>query len=217
MKSVHWKGAAFATALTVITGIPTAAQQPIPSRALTLPVVGTFHGGGDFKGTITINRFAQDGNEIVAIGFVSGVLSRGSRTLGTAVAGQMAWPVAVRSGGQLLTSGPAPSSSGFVRTAAWSPPARTSGRFMLVQAQSCPVLDVSLGPVSVNLLGFQVALSAVTLNLAGASGTPLGDLVCAVSSLLGNVAGLVNLLNSVLGLLTGLLGGLTGGLGGMAA
>ena len=38
--------------------------------------------------------------------------------------------------------------------------------------------------------------------------------VCAVSDLLGNVAGLVNLLNSLLGLLTGLLGGLTGGLGG---
>jgi hypothetical protein len=69
--------------------------------------------------------------------------------------------------------------------------------------------------VNVDLLGFQVALSAVTLNLSGTQGTPLGDLVCAASDLLGNVAGLVNLLNSILGLLTGLLGGLTGGLGGL--
>jgi len=82
------------------------------------------------------------------------------------------------------------------------------------QAQSCSVLSVSLAPIDVNLLGTDVALGAVNLDLTGQSG-PLGDLVCAASDLLGNVAGLVNLLNSVLGLLTGLLGGLTGGLGGV--
>jgi hypothetical protein len=83
-----------------------------------------------------------------------------------------------------------------------------------VQAETCPVLNVALGPHTVDLLGFQVALSAVTLDLTGVVGTPLGDLVCAASDLLSNVAGLVNLLNSILGLVTGLLGGLTGGLGG---
>ena len=81
-------------------------------------------------------------------------------------------------------------------------------------AETCPVLNVALGPNTVDLLGFQVALSSVTLDLTGVTGTPLGDLVCAASDLLGNVAGLVNLLNSILGLVTGLLGGLTGGLGG---
>ena len=99
--------------------------------------------------------------------------------------------------------------------AAWSPeasPATTA--FLRVQAETCPVLNVALGPHTVDLLGFQVALSAVTLDLTGVVGTPLGDLVCAASDLLGNVAGLVNLLNSILGLVTGLLGGLTGGLGG---
>ena len=59
-----------------------------------------------------------------------------------------------------------------------------------------------------NLLGLDVALNPVGLSITGRSGTPLGDLVCAVSNLLGNVAGLVNLLNSLLGSLTGLLGGL---------
>jgi len=96
---------------------------------------------------------------------------------------------------------------------AWLPGERSPFRILQVQATSCPVLDIALGPVNVDLLGFQVALSAVTFNLAGVSGTPLGDLVCAVSDLVGNVAGLVNLLNSLLSLLTGLLGGLTGGLG----
>ena len=51
--------------------------------------------------------------------------------------------------------------------------------------------------------------------MVGAAGTPLGDLVCAASDLLGNVAGVVNLLNSLLGVVTGLLGGLTGGLAGI--
>ena len=216
MKTEHWRGAALAAALVVIAGIPTAAQQPPPSRALTLPASGTFQGGGDFKGTISINRFAQSGNQIVAVGFVSGVLSRGSRTLGTAVAGEVTWSVTVRSGGQLLTSGRVRRNGGFVH-ATWSPPERTRGRFRLVQAESCPVVDATLGPVNVNLMGVQVAVGAVTLNLSGVTGTPLGDLVCAASDLLGNVAGLVNLLNSILGLLTGLLGGLTGGLGGISA
>jgi hypothetical protein len=71
-----------------------------------------------------------------------------------------------------------------------------------VQAESCQVLNVTLGPNTIDLLGFHVALSGVTLDLTGVAGTPLGDLVCAASDLLGNVAGLVNLLNSVLGLVT---------------
>jgi hypothetical protein len=60
----------------------------------------------------------------------------------------------------------------------------------------------------VNLLGFQVSLGAVTLDLAGTSGTPLGDLVCQISAVLGDVAAVVKLLNSLLSSLTGLLGGL---------
>ena len=104
---------------------------------------------------------------------------------------------------------------GQVIRAAWSPEASpVATAFLPVQAETCPVLNVALGPLTVDLLGFQVALSAVTLDLTGVVGTPLGDLVCAASDLLGNVAGLVNLLNRILGLVTGLLGGLTGGLGG---
>jgi hypothetical protein len=65
----------------------------------------------------------------------------------------------------------------------------------------------------VNLLGIDVSLSPVAFDLNGVVGTPLGDLVCEVSGLLGNVAGLVGLVNKSLGLLTGLLGGLLPGLG----
>ena len=78
----------------------------------------------------------------------------------------------------------------------------------------CQVLDIVLGANTINVLGIQIALGPAVLSLAGETGTALGGLVCSVSDLLGNVAGLVDLVNSILGLLTGLLGGLTGGLGG---
>ena len=109
------------------------------------------------------------------------MLSRGSKNLGTAIAGEVRWPVAVRSGGQLLSIRGTPNRNGITRIA-WSSHADT-GRYVLVQATSCTVLDVALGPVNVNLLGVQIALGAVTLNLAGTQGTPLGDLVCAASDL----------------------------------
>jgi len=214
MKSMLVRSACVMTLVLVATGALVDAQQPTPPAAVRLPVTGSFHGGGAFVGTVTINRFEQtSANQIVAVGFVSGVLSRGFRVIGTGVAGEVRWPVAVRSGGQLLNIHGTPKGGGITRVA-WSPEGRT-GRYTLVQATSCTVLDVALGPVNVNLLGVQVALGAVTLNLSGTQGTPLGDLVCSVSDLLGNVAGLVNVLNGILGLVTGLLGGLTGGLGGV--
>lgn len=214
MKSILARSACAMMLVLVATGTPTDAQQATPPAAVRLPVTGSFHGGGSFAGTVTINRFEQTSdNQIAAVGFVSGVLSRGSKALGTGIAGEVRWRVAVRSGGQLLNIHGTPRADGITRIA-WSPQVQ-SGRYTLVQATSCTVLDIALGPANVNLLGVQVALDAVTLNLSAAQGTPLGDLVCAVSGLLGNVAGLVNTLNGVLGLLTGLLGGLTGGLGGL--
>jgi hypothetical protein len=200
---------------TIAAAVPAAAPQKKAQAVLTLPATGTFANGGEFRGTVTINRFARSGNEIIAVGFVAGVLSRGSQSFGTAVAGEVVWPVRVTSGGLSLVSGSQPA-PGRVSRVAWSPAAPPAATLRRVQAESCQVLNVTLGPNTVDLLGFQVALSGLTLDLTGVAGTPLGDLVCAASDLLGNVAGLVNLLNSLLGLVTGLLGGLTGGLGGGA-
>jgi hypothetical protein len=202
---------------SVLGAIPAAAQRARARAVMTLPAAGTFAVGGEFSGTISINRFERRGNEIVAIGFVAGVLSRGSNILGSGVAGEVALPVRVSSAGVAGVSNRAPAlRRGQVIRAAWSPAAAAVDNPLVeVQApETCPVLNVAVGPHTVDLLGFQVALSAVTLDLTGVVGTPLGDLVCAASDLLGNVAGLVNLLNSILGLVTGLLGGLTGGLGG---
>jgi hypothetical protein len=203
-------------ALSVVGSMPAAAQKPTARHALSLPATGTFERGGSFTGTITINRFEKRGNQIVAVGFVSGALRRGSETLGSGVAGEVVWPVHVSSGGVSLVRGATSGQpTGQLMRVAWSAEASGAPTLARVQAQSCPVLNIALGPNTVDLLGAQVALGPVTLDLTGVQGTPLGDLVCAASDLLGNVAGLVNLLNSILGLVTGLLGGLTGGLGGL--
>jgi hypothetical protein len=209
--------------VVVMTGVagtvPVAAQKARAARgALTLPAAGTFGVDGEFRGTVSIDRFERRGSGIVAIGFVSGVLSRGSTVLGTAFTGEIAWPVRVSSGGVAGVSDRAPSlQGGRVIRAAWSPGASPAAPpFLPVQApETCPVLNVALGPHTVDLLGAQVALSAITLDLTGVVGTALGDLVCEASELLGNVAGVVNLLNNILALLLGLLGGLTGGIGGI--
>ena len=201
-----------AIVLLVATGVPVAAQQS-SARSLTMPVTGRASGDTVFSGEATITRFVQRSNQIIAVGYVRGVLSRGGQPVGSAL-GQVAWPVAVRTGGIAAIKGQTLDAPG-IRHIADSRAAEPGGRFVLAQAETCPVLDVALGATNVSLLGVNVALAPVGLTLDGQSGTPLGDLVCAVSGLLGNVAGLVNLLNNILGLLTGLLGGLTGGIGGV--
>jgi len=72
----------------------------------------------------------------------------------------------------------------------------------------CQILDLTLGPLHLDLLGLVVDLNQVHLNITAqpGPGNLLGNLLCSVSHLLdgGNTAGLQNLLN----LLNGLLGGL---------
>src|SRR2546423_3249539 len=197
--------------LLLAAAAPAGAQQTA-QRATSLRATGAFPNNGSFTGTLTINRFEQRGDRIVAIGVVQGTLSRANRVIGTALAGEVAWPVNVSTGGDQLAGGSFAAGPEIIHVR-W--PATTSPLFRLtgVGAQGCTPLQVNLGATNADLLGVQVALDPVGITLTGAAGTPLGDLVCAASDLLGNVAGLVNLLNSVLGLVTGLLGGLTGGLG----
>lgn len=201
-------GIALFIALAPIASVDAQLPDSAPSSAVTLPAAGSFSDGGTFEGTITINRFESRDNNIVALGFARGVLTRSGKTVGTGVAGEVAWPVVVKSGGIAAVSGNGSRSPQLRRASSSDMPYG----IMLAQATACPVLQIGLGPVDVNLLGARVALNPVGLNVDGEQGTPLGDLVCSASGLLGNVAALVNLLNAILGLLTGLLGGLTGGI-----
>ena len=84
-------------------------------------------------------------------------------------------------------------------------PATTNGR-VLAAAPACDVLKLVLGPLDLDLLGLQVHLDKVVLNIVAQSGAGklLGNLLCAVAGLLdGGLNGLLgritNLLNRILG------------------
>jgi hypothetical protein len=70
---------------------------------------------------------------------------------------------------------------------------------------SCQILHLDLGPLSLNLLGLQVDLSEVILDITAqqGAGNLLGNLLCAVTGLLDNPGGLSRVLNQILGILQG--------------
>jgi len=155
-----------------------------PEAKLIVPLTGTVLSGGTFIGSFSIARFENRGDTIYAIGMVSGVVSGPLARSG--ISGPLALPVTATTGAPLAT----PSA--------------------VVAQATCDVLHLSFGGLTLNLLGLDVALSPVTLDLTGGAG-PLGNLVCQIVSLLntaGNVVGLVvNLLNTLLGVVGGLVGG----------
>ena len=213
MKNIRHRVAVCVAVLSAMIAIPTHAQSPKKSSgAVTLPASGTFADGREFTGSMTINRFEKRGNDIVAIGLVTGAVSRAGQTLGSVLAGPVAWPVAVGVGNVALISGPARGGAQLM-PASYAAETRPPAAALIAQ-EGCQVVNIALGPHTIDVLGVLLALDPIALNLTGVAGTALGDLVCAVVDLIGNVAGLVNVLNAILGLLTGLLGGLAGGLGG---
>ena len=72
---------------------------------------------------------------------------------------------------------------------------------------ACDILNLDLGPLFLDLLGLQVDLSAIALDIRAVPGPGnlLGNLLCAVANLLnnpfGNLAGILNLLNQINNLL----------------
>jgi hypothetical protein len=164
-----------------------------------------------FSGTVTINRFANQHRELVAIGIVRGTVTTAS---GRVVVKSGLDTVALRVKTGLRTVGLAIPPPAEPRLVPVSLTQEASGRFIRTQAASCGILHLDLGGELVNLLGFTVTLSPITLDISGDTAGPLGALVCEIVELLGTAADVVGLLNDLLGVLTGLLGGLVGGLGG---
>jgi hypothetical protein len=73
-------------------------------------------------------------------------------------------------------------------------------------AAICPILHLDLGPLTLDLLGLNIDLSRVILDITAVSGAGnlLGNLLCAVTGLLDNPTGLAALLNQILDILNGL-------------
>ena len=76
----------------------------------------------------------------------------------------------------------------------------------------CDILFLDLGPIFLDVLGLQVDLSQIVLDVDAVpgAGNLLGNLLCAVAGLLDGPSPLGNALNNLLGIINGLLGGLLG-------
>lgn len=147
------------------------------------PVTGTTHAGKAFTGHFSVQRFVTRSGKTYAIGVLTGRL--GSRTITPRT---VAMPAAITPG----ATTPAPGAP--------AAPAQA--------AAMCPVLHLDLGPLSLNLLGLNVHLNEVVLDITAQSGPGnlLGNLVCTVANLLnpgtlpiGQVTGLLNILQQLLG------------------
>jgi hypothetical protein len=74
------------------------------------------------------------------------------------------------------------------------------------RAAECDILNLVLGPLDLNLLGLQISLNRVVLDIIAVtgSGNLLGNLLCAVAGLLdggGLLAEVSNILNAILAIL----------------
>jgi hypothetical protein len=179
-----------------------------PLGALTLPIAGTTIDAagqrGVFSGTVTINRFIGDNQEVMAVGFVRGTVTNLAGQVVKSGLQDVVLPVNL--GQRTVSIVVPPDSTPRLLHAAWTD--GTGGRLIRTQAQSCGILHLDIGGNTVDLLGVTVTLSPITLDLSGSSAGPLGALVCQVLALLGSAANIVGLLNNLLGALTGLVGGL---------
>jgi hypothetical protein len=68
---------------------------------------------------------------------------------------------------------------------------------------TCDILHLDLGPLDLNVLGLQIDLSRIVLDITAQAGAGnlLGNLLCAVVNLLNDPTGLSRLLNSILDIL----------------
>ena len=177
------------TAATLALAIAVApALAPLQAKAkdtgnLQIPIAGAVTGSTDkFAGTFTLQRFANDNGKVVAVGIIAGTVSDFSGNVLRTGAQTVAIPVTVGDGA-------------------------TATRAAAISAAAvCPILHLDLGPLSLDLLGLNIDLSRVILDITAVSGAGnlLGNLLCAVTGLLDNPTGLAALLNQILAILSGL-------------
>jgi hypothetical protein len=163
----------------VAAGAQTPPATGIPTTSLArIPVTGKAGNGKAFTGHYNVSRFVTRAGKTYALGTLTGKL--GNRTVKRS---NVAIPVSMG-----------------------SPTTGTTGQ-VASPAATCPVLNLVLGPLHLNLLGLTVDLNQVVLNINAVTGAGnlLGNLLCSVAGLLDNPAlptqqltGLLNILQQLL-------------------
>jgi hypothetical protein len=173
------KRIAAATALAFATMLTPLSAAPKPTDVGTqLPVTSAPNSPNAFTGTLNLTRFVNNNGTVTAIGTLTGTVTSRATGEATSVMQNVALPV-------VATQGAAATPSAFAITAA---------------AATCPILNLDLGPLHLDLLGLVVDLNRVVLTIVAQSGAGnlLGNLLCAVTGLLDNPSGLATLLNQIL-------------------
>ena len=144
------------------------------------PIDGTTEDGRKVKGSFTPSKFSAVGDTLMVTGTVEGkILGKGAPK---AFEKEITTPVQDAMAG--------------------SP---TAGKAV----GTCDILNLVLGPLDLNVLGLEIHLDTVVLDIvANPAGGLLGDLLCAVANLLdGGLGGVLgDLLNDLVGLLEDILG-----------
>lgn len=155
------------------------------TNRLELPISGVAHGVGTVAGTFSVSRFALQNDALVAIGQLTATVTDSNGAVVRTIVTQVAMPASKASEAAVACSDEASA------------------------AQQCDVLNLVLGPLDLNLLGLEIHLDTVVLDIVAVpgAGNLLGNLLCAIVGLLDAPTlgqQVVNLLNQVLGILAGL-------------
>lgn len=192
--ALTWVGAADATKSTSSSRTTHSATPPVakkvarsPQGSLGARVVGETKSGHRVTGTFVPLHFSKRHGHVRVRGLINGVVHRGN---GRVVTFSAMRTLRVKS----ISGTPITTRSVAGRTSA--------------AAASCDILHLVLAPLDLDLLGLQVHLDRVVLNIVAQSGAGnlLGNLLCAVAGLLdGGLSGLLGRLSSLLNQILGVL------------
>jgi hypothetical protein len=179
-------GVTLLLAMSAVAFAATTAQGAKPGMgSYAVPAGGTTTSGLPVTGTFTISKFSNVNGVVTAVGTFAGSVNGGPTESTTA-------------------SAPVTSIDGTALPGGASPTAAAAA------AGTCQILDLTLGPLHLDLLGLIVDLNQVHLQITAqqGSGNLLGNLLCSVAGLLdnGGTGGLQGLLNSIRALLNQILG-----------
>jgi hypothetical protein len=156
-----------------VASTASAAQQPA-TTPLTKKVAVT--GTKGFKGTYTIDRFTTRNGKLVAVGTLSGKLKKNGKTKSVKRNGVIVPAAATGAGPKTL-------------------PGATTAQVLPDLPNSCQVLNLTLQPITLNLLGLVVRTNLINVRIDAIPSTfpgggLLGDLLCSVTNLLNPAGGL---------------------------
>ena len=163
--------------------------------SLKAPVKGVAENGRQVRGTFTPTEFSVVDGVLTVTGELKGrFLGKGKPT---PFSQEVTTPVQAVNGTALA----APAARGMSAPTAAAPAAAAPG--------ACDILNLDLGPLNLDILGLQVNLQRVVLDIVAQSGAGnlLGNLLCAVAGLLdgGPLAGLLGQLSTLLNRILGAL------------